>query len=200
MDYEGLWVELMFFVEQLFEVMFFVVISFQSVFVVDGVGEMFVGDVEQGYVWGFIDVVGFCFNNVIFDLVVYIEVVMIVDGVGFQNEGDFIVVFFVIDGDGQVLFEGDCYFFSIDFDVWVLKFDIYDWVDGFDGDVQGFKFFGFVGGVLDVGVGGIGFFFGVVIRQVVGGKLGVYFVMVIEFSDEVFVELWFIDVQLWVGE
>lgn len=199
-DHEGLRVEPTSLVEQPPEATPLVVISLQSVFVVDGVGETFVGDVEQGHARGLIDAAGFRLNNAIFDLVAHTEAVTTADGVGLQNEGDFIVVFLAIDGDGQALLEGDRHLLSIDLDVWVPELDTHDRVDGLDGDVQGFKFLGLVGGAPDVGVGGIGLFLGVAIRQVVGGKPGAHLVTATEFSDEVFVEPRLIDAQLRVGE
>lgn len=119
---------------------------------------MFVGNMQQCYFWSFINVVVFCFDNLVFNLVVYVQVVMIVDVVGFQYYFDVIGKGFIIQCYWMVLFKVYGDFFCRDFYVFVLEFYVYNWVDDFDVGVQEFEIFCFMGCVEYIGVGGVGFF------------------------------------------
>lgn len=154
---------------------------------------MFVSDVQQCYFGGFINIVVFCFNDLVFNLVVYVQVVMVVDVVCFQYYFNIIVEGFIVQGNRVILFEVDGYFFCWDFYVFVLEFYVYNWVDDFDVGVKKFQIFCFMCGVEYVGVGGVGFFNGYFIVEIVGNYKFRYFMVIIQFIDKVGIQLWFVN-------
>ena len=122
------------------------------------------------------------------------------NGVGFINQIGARCKLFAVERNWPALVKADGDVFGFDCNTCVVVSHAHDWFDDVHAGRKFFKRFCFVSCAPNVGIGGVRLLGRVAVRQILFGEERAHFGATAHFANEVGIEPWFVNAQLWVGK
>ena len=199
-QHDGLGVEPAALVEQAPQFQAVHAVLLDRVLVVDARDQAFVGDVQQGQAWSFVNSTALGFNDAVLDLIAHAQSMAAADAVGFEDQFHGIRELDTVQRDRLTFFKTHGNFLALDFNLVLPESDTHDGVHNANAAIEEFQILGFMRGPQHVAVGAVGFFGAHLVTKACLGHECRHFSTAAEFIDEQLIQPGLVNTQRWVGQ